>query len=216
VLNRVTRDHITHSVTEAGLSTRSASESVSVQDAFHPVEERVTQHRALPSTVATAATGTAAMVTAVAGLVGVPVAPRPAVVGAAVRLSTCKPDGDGPRVPPYEAMPVQFMTLHSHAATAGLATATNSLFIPLCFVASYVAARGETAGLEEPTMRASLAYVAATVPLSYIGPALVEFSVPWLTAVAVDTVKHQNAARSTEYADTSDRGNTRCVMCEHR
>jgi hypothetical protein len=144
--------------------------------------------RLLPTTVVAGATGATAVVSAVAGLVGMPVASRPAVVGAAVRLSSCVADGDGPNVPPYEAMPVQFAVLDTPAATAGLATATNAAFVVLCMAVAYGAAERRNAAVAtrhgDVSIRTSLVHVAATVPLSYIGPALVEFSVSWLTAAA--------------------------------
>jgi hypothetical protein len=138
----------------------------------------------VPGTVVAAATGTAALVVAVGGLIGVPVASRPAVVGAAVRLSNCVADGDGPEVPPYDAMPVQFATLDTTLASAGLATTTNALFVVMCIAGGYAISVGEATvdGGGEPSMRASIAHVTATVPLSYVGPALMEFSVTWLSA----------------------------------
>jgi hypothetical protein len=143
----------------------------------------------LPTAVTAGATGTALVASAVAGLVGLPVASRPAIVGATIRLSQCEAGADGPEVPPYQAMPVQFTTLDSPVSTAGLVTATNAAFVGLCMAAGYAAAKQTPAATEQQhhadtdtSVRASLAHLAAIVPLSFIGPALMEFSVSWLTA----------------------------------
>jgi hypothetical protein len=138
----------------------------------------------------TLATGASAIVASAVGLVGLPVASRPAVVGAAVRLSTCVADGDGPEVPPYEAMPAQFSNLEAKAATSGLATATNTVFVLVCIAGAYAVAQvpfDAGSGGGGLSMSASLAHVAATVPLSYIGPAVAEFSASWMTAAAAGT-----------------------------
>jgi hypothetical protein len=144
----------------------------------------------VPTTLVTLATGASAIVASAVGLVGLPVASRPAVVGAAVRLSTCVADGDGPEVPPYEAMPAQFSKLEAKAATSGLATATNTVFVLVCIAGAYAVAQvpfDEGSGGGGLSMSASLAHVAATVPLSYIGPAVAEFSASWMTAAAAGT-----------------------------
>jgi hypothetical protein len=172
------------------LRTRSVSDSIRVVR-LESIEQAKPTAPLIPPTAVAAVTGASAIVAAATGLVGVPTASRPAVVGAAVRMSVCIVDGDGPEVPPYEAMPVQFAVLNHRAATAGLATATNSLFVALCLVAGYVAAGQAKLPRQvdgELNLRESLAHVAATVPLSYIGPALMEFSVAWLTAAGVGTV----------------------------
>jgi hypothetical protein len=150
-----------------------------LDDAVHPP--------LIANAVTVAATGSAGVAAVAAGLVGLPVASRPAVVGAAVRLSACVADGDGPEVPPYEAMPVQFVKLGTTAATSGLATATNTAFVLACVGGSYAVAREQTHINGDLFTRASLAHVAATVPLSYIGPAVAEFSVSWMTAAAAGT-----------------------------
>jgi hypothetical protein len=158
------------------------------------VNRKVLPPRVLPTGTVVVATATSAVVSAVAGLVGVPVAQRPAVVGAAIRLPTCVVvDGDGPDVPPYDAMPVQFAVLDTPTGTAGLATATNAIFVVACMAAGYVAAAAvlaraldDTDG--ELTMQGALAHVSATVPLSYIAPALAESSAAWLTAAADGSV----------------------------
>jgi uncharacterized membrane protein len=139
--------------------------------------------------VVSGATGVALVATAAAGLVGLPVASRPAVVGAAIRLSACVGDGDGPEVPPYEAMPVQFAVLDTRAGTSALATATNAAFVGLCIGGAYAFAPSHEKALETQadggvSLRASFVHVVATVPFSYIAPALMEFSVSWLTAAA--------------------------------
>jgi hypothetical protein len=149
----------------------------------------------IPPTATTAATGVAAVATALVGFVGLPVAARPAVAGAAIRMSTCVADGaNGPEVPPYEAMPAQFAVLGTPAATAGSAVLSNAAVVLLGLVGGYAAAGNGQANLPrdkrnpsraEPTsLRASMAHAASTAPFSYISPALVEFSVMWLSAAA--------------------------------
>jgi hypothetical protein len=149
----------------------------------------------VPVTARIATTAVAAVATALVGLVGLPVAARPAVAGAAIRMSTCVADGaDGPEVPPYEAMPAQFAVLGTPAATAGSAVLSNAAVVLLGLVGGYAAAGNGQANPQrdkrnplrvEPTsMRASMAHAASTAPFSYISPALVEFSVMWLSAAA--------------------------------
>jgi hypothetical protein len=180
-------------------STLTASVTVGLNDIV--LIEPPTQPRLIPTAVTAGAVGTAAVVSAVAGLVGVPVASRPAVVGAAIRLSTCVADGDGPEVPPYEAMPVQFAVLSTTVGTAGLAIATNAAFVGLCIVGAWFAAPTPPTPNEvrqdgeEGSMRASIAHVVATVPLSYIGPALAEFSVSWMTAAGTGSCRATAWAR---------------------
>jgi hypothetical protein len=162
----------------------------------------------VPVTARVAATAVAAVGAAVVGLVGVPVAARPAVAGAAIRMATCVGDGaNGPKVPPYEAMPARFAVLGTPAATAGSAVTSNAAVVILCIVGAYATvgnprtttlsdrsddSRNEPKEVtgsgnhhsEPVTIRASMAHAAATVPFSYISPALVEFSVMWLSAAA--------------------------------
>jgi hypothetical protein len=148
----------------------------------------------VPTTARVAVSAVAAVGAAVVGLVGLPVASRPAVVGAAVRMATCVADGaTGPEVPPYEAMPARFAVLGTPAATAGSAVTSNAAVVVLCIVGAYAASGnaktdtlsdGNTDSQIETSMRASMAHAAATVPFSYIAPALVEFSVMWLSAAA--------------------------------
>jgi hypothetical protein len=144
--------------------------------------------RVVPEAVTVGVASASTVATAVAAFVGMPLAFRTAVVGAALRLSTCVADGDGPEIPPYEAMPVQFVTLDTNAATAGIATATNVAFVALCTAIGFVATAGH--GLRdaegEQLMRATFGHVAATVPLFFIGPAFMEFGVAWISAAAVD------------------------------
>jgi hypothetical protein len=141
-----------------------------------------------------AVSAVAAVTTAVGGLVGLPVASRPAVAGAAIRLSTCAADRDGPEVPPYEAMPAQVAVLSSAAARTGSAVVSNAALVVLCVAGAYMMCSGSVEDRKssaEPcvqrgsmSMRASVAHAAMTVPFSYISPALVEFSAMWLSAAA--------------------------------
>jgi hypothetical protein len=163
-----------------------------------------TTPRVIPIPVTVAAGGVALAATAVAGLVNVPIASRPAVVGAALRLSTCVVDGDGPDVPSYVALPVQVPVYSTALKASALDVGTNAAFVVVAVVGAWIAAsrHGATAASSLPattegaltkeadTSGLAVAHAAATVPSSYIAPALVEFSVMWLSAAAASSGLH--------------------------
>jgi hypothetical protein len=147
-----------------------------------------TNARMLPSTATVAAGGVAVAATVVSGMIGMPIASRPAVVGAALRLSTCIADGDGPDVPSYVALPVQVPVYSAPIEASAVAVGMNAAFVVLTVVGAWMATsrHAATAADINTSSVASIAHTAATVPFSYIAPAAMEFSMMWLTASAAD------------------------------